>query len=72
MGIYELLITTDDVRQLAHDRASTWKLKQAAVADGMATLRDDGWKKVLHGTTTIDEVLRVTKGDTQIGVAGSR
>lgn len=63
MGIYELMVTTNAVRQLAQDRASSWKVKQAAMADGMATLRQDGWKKVLAGQTTIDEVARTTKGD---------
>ncbi|MDZ4782648.1 MAG: ATPase, T2SS/T4P/T4SS family [Planctomycetia bacterium] len=63
MGIYELLLTTDRIRQLAHDRATSWELKSAAVADGMRTLRDDGWEKVLAGQTTVEEVLRVTKAD---------
>ena len=63
MGIYELMVTTDEVRQLAHDRASTWQLKKAALANGMATLRDDAWKKVIAGHTSVDEVLRITKGD---------
>ncbi len=63
MGIYELMVTTEDVRQLAHDRASTWQLKKAALANGMATLRDDGWRKVINGHTSVDEVLRITKGD---------
>ena len=63
MGIYELLVTTESVRQLAHDRASSWKLKQAAMNDGMRTLRMDGWNKVLAGRTTVEEVMRVTKSD---------
>ena len=62
-GIFELCVTTDGVRQLAHDRASSWEIRQAARADGMRTLREDAWLKVLAGVTTIDEVLRVTKGD---------
>jgi general secretion pathway protein E len=62
-GIFELSVTTDAVRQLAHDRASSWEIRQAARADGMRTLREDAWLKVLAGITTIDEVLRVTKGD---------
>jgi general secretion pathway protein E/type IV pilus assembly protein PilB len=66
IGIYELLVTTDDVRQLAHDRASTWKIKKAGMEHGMITLRADGWKKVINGVTTVDEVLRVTKGDESI------
>lgn len=63
LGIYELLITTDELRQMAHDRTSTWEIKKAAMAGGMKTLRDDGWLKVMEGTTSVEEVLRITKGD---------
>jgi general secretion pathway protein E/type IV pilus assembly protein PilB len=62
-GIFELCPTTDEVRQLAHDRASSWAIRKAALAAGMKTLRQDAWLKVLEGVTTVDEVLRVTKGD---------
>jgi general secretion pathway protein E/type IV pilus assembly protein PilB len=62
-GIFELCVTTDGVRQLAHDRSSSWEIRQAARKDGMRTLREDAWLKVLSGLTTIDEVLRVTKSD---------
>ena len=62
-GIFELCITTESVRQLAHDRSSSWEIRQAARKDGMRTLREDAWRKVLSGITTVDEVLRVTKGD---------
>ena len=69
LGIYELLVTTDEVRQLAHDRASSWEMKKAAVRGGMPTLRDDGWQKALAGSSTVDEVLRVTKGDQLVAKA---
>jgi type II secretory ATPase GspE/PulE/Tfp pilus assembly ATPase PilB-like protein len=36
-------------------------IKQKALEQGMQTLRDDGWVKVRNGTTTIEEVLRVTE-----------
>ncbi|MCG8448735.1 MAG: GspE/PulE family protein, partial [Pirellulales bacterium] len=62
-GIFELCPTTDGVRQLAHDRASRWEIRAAALADGMRTLRQDAWLKVTGGVTTVEEVLRVTKGD---------
>lgn len=62
-GIFELCVTTDSVRQLAHDRASSWEIRKAALTDGMRTLRQDAWLKVLEGITTVEEVLRVTKGD---------
>ena len=62
VGLYELLITTEEIRQLSHDRVSSWAIQQTAVRQGMRTLREDGWLKVLAGRTTIDEVMRVTKG----------
>jgi len=64
LGIFELLVTTQKIRELAHDRANTWSIEQAAVAEGMRTLRSDGWLKVLTGRTTVDEVVRVSKGNT--------
>ncbi len=62
-GIYELMVTTEDIRQLAHDRVSSWTIKQAALKQGMRTLRQDAWTKAINGRTSIDEVIRVTKGD---------
>jgi general secretion pathway protein E/type IV pilus assembly protein PilB len=70
-GIFELMVTTNAVRQLAHDRVSTWKIKQAAIEGGMPTLRDDGWMKALAGITSAEEIIRVTKGDQQIEVERS-
>ena len=63
LGIYELLTTSDEVRELATRRAGTNEIKRAARNDGMTTLREDGWQKVLSGVTSVDEVLRVTKAD---------
>jgi general secretion pathway protein E/type IV pilus assembly protein PilB len=62
-GIFELCPSTDAVRQLAHDRASTWEIRKAAISEGMRTLRQDAWLKVMDGVTTVEEVLRVTKSD---------
>ncbi len=62
LGLFELLVNTETVRQLAHDRATSWEVKKAAQAEGMRSLRDDGWLKVLDGRTSVDEVCRVTKG----------
>lgn len=63
MGIYELLVTNEEIKALAHDRVSTWAIKQAALKAGMHTLRMDAWTKALAGQTSVDEVFRVTKGD---------
>jgi general secretion pathway protein E/type IV pilus assembly protein PilB len=63
LGIFELLVTTEKIRQLAHERASSWAIGRAATEQGMRTLRQDGWNKVLTGRTTVDEVVRVTKAN---------
>ncbi len=63
MGIYELLITNEEIRSLAHERVSTWDIKLAALKAGMRTLRMDAWDKTILGSTSVDEVLRTTKGD---------
>lgn len=63
MGIYELLVTNEEIKTLAHDRVSTWDIKRAALNAGMRTLRMDAWDKAIAGNTSVEEVLRVTKGD---------
>jgi general secretion pathway protein E/type IV pilus assembly protein PilB len=62
-GIHELMTTTDEVRDLIADRANASHIRQQAMKQGMITLRRDGWRKVLAGNTTLDEVARVTAGD---------
>lgn len=66
MGIYELLVTSERIRDLCTHRASSWEIKKAALAEGMKTLRDDAWKKALRGDTSVEEVTRVTKSDKAI------
>jgi general secretion pathway protein E/type IV pilus assembly protein PilB len=63
LGLFELMVTNEAVRTLAHDRASSWAIKKAAIEQGLVTLRQDGFLKVIAGRTTLEEVLRVTKGD---------
>ena len=63
MGIYELLVATEAVRQMAQDRTSSWDIRRQAINEGMRTLRMDAWGKVVAGHTSVDEVLRVTKGE---------
>jgi general secretion pathway protein E len=59
-GVYEVLRITEEIRRLAIRNASSAEIKQAAQAQGLRTLRDDGAHKVLSGVTTIEEVMRVT------------
>ena len=60
-GIYELLAVTESIRPLIMNRANATTIAQAAIENGMRTLRTDGWNKVKAGETTIEEVLRVTQ-----------
>ena len=59
-GIYELLVINDDIRQLILAHASSQDIRERAIQLGMTTLRQDGWRKVLDGITTVDEIIRVT------------
>ncbi len=60
-GLYELLQVTETIEPLILQRSSSNAIKQLAVTQGMRTLRDDGWAKVLEGVTTVEEVLRVSE-----------
>ena len=63
VALYELLIPNDDIRRLAGEKAPSIEVKKVARANGMATLRDNGWKKVGLGVTSVEEVVRVAKED---------
>lgn len=59
IGIYELMWISDDIRDLILQRASSYQIREKAVEQGMKTLRDDALSKILYGTTTLEESLRV-------------
>src|SRR5262245_11468045 len=61
LGIFELLMMTSKIRELAFQGASTQDIRKEALKGGMSTLYDDGIRKVLEGITTIEEVFRVAK-----------
>ena len=61
MGIYELLIMNDPMRELVIENTSSAVLCKKAREFGMLTLKEDGMEKVKRGYTTIEEVLRVTQ-----------
>ena len=63
MGIFELLINTDVIKDLIVQRTNANVIRTEALKLGMRTLRQDGWRKVLEGKTTIEEVARVTAAD---------
>jgi len=59
-GIYELLIITDEVRDMITSDASVDDIRNFARTQGMTTLREAGLKLIFDGLTTIDEVVRET------------
>jgi general secretion pathway protein E len=61
VGIYELLLTTDQIRAQIHNRASEADIRATAQQNGMRTMREDGQRWLADGLTTQAELLRVTK-----------
>jgi type IV pilus assembly protein PilB len=61
MGIFEILIPNEEIKELISRKVSVSVLNEAAVRAGMRTLREDGALKVKEGVTTVAELLRVTK-----------
>ena len=60
VGLFELMMMNDAMRDMIMANASTDDLRQLARKGGMVTLRDAGIKSMLEGTTTSDEVIRET------------
>lgn len=61
-GIYELLVMTDEIHAELPRHRGSGELRQLAIKMGMRTLAEDGLRLVRSGLTTVDEVLRVTRG----------
>ena len=63
IGLFEVILMSEELREMTIQRASASQLKRAAMRLGMKTLREDGWRKVVAGYTTIDEMVRLTQED---------
>jgi len=63
LGIFEMLMITDQLRGMIVERRSATELQVVARKDGLKLMREDGWSKVLNGMTTVEEIVRVTKTD---------
>jgi type IV pilus assembly protein PilB len=61
MGIFEVLQVSPKIMQLILERASAQAIEDASVAEGMITLKQDGYLKAVEGITTLEEVLRVAE-----------
>jgi len=64
-SVMEVLRVNENVRNLVIKQANASRIKEAAIADGMATMRIDAIDKARQGITTLEEVLRVTAPDDQ-------
>ena len=62
-AIYEICVVTEPLRKMIMQKRDGGELKQCAITEGMETLRQDGWRRVAQGSTTIEEVVRVTQTD---------
>lgn len=58
-AISEVMMMTDEIRAMVVGREPANLIKQEAIAEGMYTLRQDGWMRMLQGRTSVDEVYRV-------------
>lgn len=60
VGLYEVMVVTDEIRDLLVGRAGIPAVSAAAAASGMRTMHQDGIEKVREGITSLVEVARVT------------
>ena len=63
-GVFELMPVTDEIRALTIERSSARAIRNVAVKQGMSSLREDGWRLIAEGRTTVEEVVRLTKDET--------
>ena len=66
LGIFEIFPMSEQLKKLIAAKATDSELRQVAIREGMTTLREDAWRKVQAGLTTVEEALRVT-GETADG-----
>lgn len=59
IAVHEVMTVTEDIERLAVERAPSTEIERVAIAQGMRTLRQDGFAKVQLGLTSIEEVLRI-------------
>ena len=59
-GVFEIFVVNPDLEEMIYHNVSIVELRKKAREMGMRSMRDDGFRKVLSGVTTLDEVLMVT------------
>ncbi len=63
LAIFEVCVVNENLRRMVIRKETGNALKIRAIQDGMETLRTDGWRRVLKGQTTVEEIVRVTQSD---------
>ena len=63
LGLFEVLPISEEVRDLTLTNPSGSQLRRLALDQGMFSLRQDGWRKIVDGLTTVDEIARLTPED---------
>ena len=60
VGLFEMIVVSDAIRELINERAPTLAIKQKALEQGMRSLRDDGLRAIFDGNSTIEEIIKYT------------
>ena len=63
---YSIYNNSKEIRRLIGNKADSASIRQAAMAKGMVTLKDEGAEKVFHGVTTTEELMRITQQEVEI------
>lgn len=58
-----MMPVSDEIRGLILSRSSSRQIRKVAIEQGMKSLREDGWRLIGEGRTTVDEVMRMTKDE---------
>jgi type IV pilus assembly protein PilB len=66
IALVELMPMSEELERLAVERSSSDELRRLALAQGMRSLREDGLRKVERGVTSLEEVLRIVEGRTEV------
>ena len=66
IALVELMAMSEEIERLAVDRSSSDEIRRLALAQGMRSLREDGMRKVERGVTSLEEVLRIVEGRTEV------
>ena len=62
-GIFEMMPVTDEIQSMVLDNCSANEIRKIAIKQGMKSLREDVWRLIREGRTTLEEALRVTKDE---------